>query len=333
MQLLLGADSPTSTVTWPKQGMTRGGHAYELPTWAPPTVANDSSLLLPTPSAFESTPTQDYVDEIRRHLDDPHKRLYLPGRKWHAQRTLSRIAPALLPTPSATQNDGHDPEKFLARRERLKEKGYNGNGFGMTLGMSVQLLPTPSANDHTGGEGPTREKRQEQGRTGGSMLRDISHLLPTPTAGDSKASGSRNLPGSKAHKGVSLTDAVTTGNSETPRLLPTPQARDHKGRNQRDDTTCLPGAVDHLLPTPNVTSSRKSRKAMVENRQWSAPHIEQALEISQGILPREFKSWDEVPGWSGKNRSLSGAYTDPPSNDGKPRSDDSRPDQLTIEGV
>jgi hypothetical protein len=31
---------------------------------------------------------------------------------------------------------------------------------------------------------------------------------PTATEGDSKSSGSRNLPGSKAHKGTSLTDAV-----------------------------------------------------------------------------------------------------------------------------
>jgi len=54
-------------------------------------------------------------------------------------------------------------------------------------------------------------------------------LWPTPTAGDAKGSGSRNLPGSKAHAGVSLTDAVRFGNSNTPRTLPTPQARDWKG--------------------------------------------------------------------------------------------------------
>jgi hypothetical protein len=34
------------------------------------------------------------------------------------------------------------------------------------------------------------------------------HLWPTATAGDAKASGSRNLEGSKAHAGVSLTDAI-----------------------------------------------------------------------------------------------------------------------------
>lgn len=45
---------------------------------------------------------------------------------------------------------------------------------------------------------------------------------PTPTAGDAKSSGSRNLEASKAHAGVSLTDYVQHGNSTTPRRVPTP---------------------------------------------------------------------------------------------------------------
>jgi len=51
---------------------------------------------------------------------------------------------------------------------------------------------------------------------------------PTATAGDAKGSGSRNLEGSKAHAGVSLTDAVRFGNSNTPRRWSTPCSRDHK---------------------------------------------------------------------------------------------------------
>jgi DNA (cytosine-5)-methyltransferase 1 len=45
----------------------------------------------------------------------------------------------------------------------------------------------------------------------------VASMWPTPTAGDAKASGSRNLEGSSAHAGVSLTDAVRYGNSSTPR--------------------------------------------------------------------------------------------------------------------
>jgi hypothetical protein len=55
-----------------------------------------------------------------------------------------------------------------------------------------------------------------------------------------------------------------------------------------------------LLPTPRVTSERNSRKAMVENRQWSGLSLAQAVEVASGILPREFESWDEVPGTLGR---------------------------------
>ncbi len=152
-QVSLLPDSDSSWPTWPKRGTTHRGRAFELPTSARLTAASASSSLLPTPSAYESTPTDDYVEEVQEHLTDPHSRLYLPGRKWHAQRTLSRIAPA---------------------------------------------------------------------------------LLPTPTAGDGKAAGSRNLPGSNAHAGVSLTDVVQTGNSTTPRrLLPTPGARDGENSSEQ----------------------------------------------------------------------------------------------------
>lgn len=57
-----------------------------------------------------------------------------------------------------------------------------------------------------------------------------SPALPTPTAGDAASSGSRNLPGSKAHAGVSLTDVFRTGDSTTSRkeiqYLPTPNAQE-----------------------------------------------------------------------------------------------------------
>jgi DNA (cytosine-5)-methyltransferase 1 len=51
---------------------------------------------------------------------------------------------------------------------------------------------------------------------------------PTPTAGDAKSSGSRNTAGSKAHAGVSLTDAVR-GDSGKGRMSPAPTASESKG--------------------------------------------------------------------------------------------------------
>lgn len=77
------------------------------------------------------------------------------------------------------------------------------------LNTVVRFLPTPSANDATGG-------KNEEVRGGGSGLRGVDKLLPTPTH-TRPDGGSRNLPGSKAHVGVSLMDAIRFGDSKTPR--------------------------------------------------------------------------------------------------------------------
>ena len=150
----------------------------------------------------------------------------------------SSSSPELLPTPAA-HDDGKTPEQHRQMKANLA-----GGPRTRITSLAVlaradfeqpeePLLPTPGANDSTGPEGETRSRRQAETRTGGSALRDLVHLLPTPTATDADASGSRNLPGSKAHPGVSLTDAVRFGNSETPRrLLPTPTATDAIRRNR-----------------------------------------------------------------------------------------------------
>lgn len=105
-------------------------------------------------------------------------------------------------------------------------------------------------------------------RSGRAFLRPTSGLrtfgaasgssaIPTPTAGDAKSSGSRNLEGSKAHPGVSLTDYVTAGNSSTPRRMwPTPTVSDSKGPSpglQREGSQNLAEWV--VWPTPKSSPS------------------------------------------------------------------------------
>lgn len=107
-----------------------------------------------------------------------------------ARPIYGNAAGSLLPTPTKMQAAG-DPAKITARREREKAKGRNGNGFGLNLAQWAALLPTP-------------------------------------TAGDARGSGSRNTPSSKAHPGVSLTDWAR-GDGGTGRLLPTPRASEWKG--------------------------------------------------------------------------------------------------------
>ena len=62
-----------------------------------------------------------------------------------------------LPTPTAWVQDEVDMEKYLARRERVRKEANNGNGFGMTLDMTVRLLPTPTTQDAANNAGPAQE--------------------------------------------------------------------------------------------------------------------------------------------------------------------------------
>jgi hypothetical protein len=121
----------------------------------------------------------------------------------------------------------------------------SGNRPGLEMMARLGLWPTPTANDSKNDAGPSQFERNsaalnvavrdpdrfptprasdgEKGSPnqkhgdGSPTLAAVASMWPTPTAGDAKASGSRNLEGSSAHAGVSLTDAVRYGNSSTPR--------------------------------------------------------------------------------------------------------------------
>jgi hypothetical protein len=324
-------DSGESCTTWPRQGTWDRGFVWALPTSGPPIDASESSSLLPTPSAYESTPTDEYSDEVREHLADTHRRLYLPGRKWHSQRTLSRMAGA--------------------------------------------LLPTPGANDSTGPEGPTRDARREEGDTGGPALRDIAHLLPTPTTQD----GANTAGPSQLERNTPPLNAVA------PTLLPTPQAADGEGGRIDSQETYEAGkrpsgakaartlrstlhhellptpvanpdnpgaggelraAITHgpgrrnetgvdsmgrpnegrpsrLLPTPVVTDSFGSRRSTARTSEWQS---NEGTTLTDAVWETQERTTDTT------GQPLPGGPMRQPSPDGRPPSADSHPDQLTIEG-
>jgi hypothetical protein len=76
-------------------------------------------------------------------------------------------------------------------------------------------------------------------------------VWPTPTVGDSKSSGSRNTAGSKAHAGISLTDAVRGDGGKGRQPWPTPTASDHKGGGtgaiRKDTGSPRKDRLDHIL--------------------------------------------------------------------------------------
>lgn len=63
------------------------------------------------------------------------------------------------PTPNAlASNDGESPETWRARQERMKLKGYNGNGAGVPLAILVQeacLSSHPALDHFAGSPSPT----------------------------------------------------------------------------------------------------------------------------------------------------------------------------------
>ena len=95
---------------------------------------------------------------------------------------------------------------------------------------------------------------------------DNTRYWPTATAGDSKSSGSRNLAGSKAHPGVSLTDAVTTGGSTTPRSTSSTATA---GTRLFDEAS--------MSDVPAVARSAQAPSLTLEPRRWPTPRAHEAL--------------------------------------------------------
>ena len=88
------------------------------------------------------------------------------------------------PTPNAHLM-GEGDSRLLERRQEEKNKGRNGNGFGLTLAASVTHWPTPRVTD-TNGVGKHGD--------GGQDLRTKASRWPTPTSRDHKDNNTQNVP-------------------------------------------------------------------------------------------------------------------------------------------
>ena len=132
--------------------MTRSGRAFRLPRLVPHISAGGSSLW-PTPSAQESHPTPEFVDEMLGNQQDEGGRIYLEGRKWHSQVTLSR-AVQMWPTP--TTSDG------------MGGPGNSGRQGGENLRTAVTNWPTPTTRDYKdAGKNTDYEKIAKKGKLAG----------------------------------------------------------------------------------------------------------------------------------------------------------------------
>lgn len=235
--------SEPSSLIWPRQGTWDLGCAYELPTSAAATDGIGSSYLLPTPVARDDGKTPEAHRRMKARLKGG-ARTRITSLAVLARANFEQPTEPLLPTPQAQDyrrapdwgkddrgSGGDDLTTTVARLMPTPQardyKGRNQRDDASCLPGAIHLLPTPTANEQNPGAGgelraALTHGRGRRNRTGTDTWGRPNQgrspkLLPTPTAQDAEASGSRNLEGSKAHAGVSLTDAVRFGNSKTPR--------------------------------------------------------------------------------------------------------------------
>ena len=244
---------------------------------------------------------------------------------------------SLLPTPAAGMpNDGEDPESWMARAERLKEKHGNGNGAGMPLGIAVKMLPTPTCGDAKSARNSTanRKKLPPTGIHAGDTLTDAVTLLPTPSAADGLG-GHERRGGSRGDE-LLLAGIARWGLRSEVRLLPTPQAHDAQGpktaeqieamrartgagvRNLNEEVRNLAGGLTNQLSDGGPRGSSTG---------WG-------LRSEVRLLPTPTTSDTNGTGAHGDGgpdlRTAIGDLTSQLSDDGKP-SPDRHPTQLTLE--
>lgn len=157
-------------------------------------------------------------------------------------------------------------------------------------GSSSWLTPngTPNATSNNG---------SNAGRpsTGKSLMRQATGEWPTPRAEDSECSGARISRGT-----------VDTLTAKARQDWPTPNCGDaDRGSDataKREGAPSLTGAVS-LWPTPD-TINRKSARALTASTengrrsgggQSSPPGLEQAVELTAGIIPRELEGIENLP--------------------------------------
>ncbi len=183
--------------TWPRAGTMRRGTACPQRPSAPLTAATGSSWsrgAYPTPSAasYGSSQNEGLVPHARPSKGTPSLETWARGGASWPTPTASMATPADI---EPARYAGSDPRR--PSYSRAKRAGW----------------ATPLAHDARGGRGE-RSSRRAASR---SLARE-ARRWPTPTAGDSRSSGSRarGARPSRAHPGTSLTDASCRSGPPTP---------------------------------------------------------------------------------------------------------------------
>ncbi len=225
-----------------------------------------------------------------QHVGAPHKRMRaflraeLGGRHRGVVETPPMPDVGAWSSPMATHNR-KSARAMLASKDNGRRSG---GGQSSTPGLEQQV--------EMGRGRPPRELRGVPASELPRQLRSAAETppmpdvggWPTPTAGDSKGSGSRSLPTSKAHAGVSLTDATErfTTAWATPTVQdgennggPSQYHRNSKPLNVQAGGRLNPAWVAQLQGLPagwtdaEGPSLRAEALALLDAPQWPAPMV------------------------------------------------------------
>ncbi|MFJ6566560.1 hypothetical protein ACIQNU_04020 [Streptomyces sp. NPDC091292] len=208
--------------------------------------------------------------------------------------------------------------------------GVHGTG-GPDLRTAISLLPTPAARDWKSGESNLMDRNSRP------LNEVVVNLLPTPTA--SNPNDGESLESWEARRQRNLAKGINGNGQGTPlaiavKLLPTPTASfPGTTANFRPDGTpysegygmTLLDAV-RLLPTPRATDGTKGGP----NQRGSKGDLMLPSAAAQ-LLPAPAADGERTSSSYGRgNPTSTGAITNPPSDAGKPSSDDPHPGQPTL---
>jgi len=243
-----------------------------------------NSLMWPTPGAQESQPTQEMIDEIKENQDKTHERLYLPGRKHHTQRTLSR-AVQTWPTPTSSVGSGSRNTPGSKAHPGLSlDDAVRGDG-GTGRGPRKPVIGTPTSMDSRG-KGSKRSEafRRDTAPTPAEFVEQF----PTPTAG---GGGGTSRSGDRQDETPSLQGMARKG------TWPTPTARDrHTDKKLTRGANAVPGGTPLILAVqqkaakdaelyPTPTSSMMTKGDMEQAKYSSSDPRRPSYEEANQMFP------------------------------------------------